>query len=317
VTIRSLVLLLLLGATWGSSFLFIKVVVDESTPLVVVEGRIFFGTLALVPIIAFRRGHVLRLRSKLPQLAIVAVFGSVLPFLLISWAEIHIESGIASVLNSTMPLFTGAFAAVFLLDEQFDVARVVGLLLGFVGVLVLRGRAIFDVTDSAALGQLAVVAASVSYASIAVFIRAQFRGQDALTLSGLQLAVGLSLMTVVFLAAGGVSDLDLDTKAWLALITLGVANTGLAYIVYYWLIENAGSVFASLSTYIIPVVGLALGAAVLDETFGANALVGAALIIAAIAAATGLPNLIAARLRLRKPAARTAEAIDSSSGLGP
>ncbi len=323
-TPRSLVLLLLLGTTWGASFLFIKVVVDESSPLVVVEGRIFFGALILIPIMAVRRRHVLRLRSRMPQVATVAVFGSVLPFILISWAEIHIESGIASVLNSTMPLFTGLFAAVFLLDERLDFSRVLGLLLGFVGVLVMRGRAIADVTDSAALGQLAVVAAAASYGSIAVFVRAQLRGQDALTLSGLQLAVGLFPATVLFLATGGVGDLDLSTKAWLALITLGVVNTGLAYIVYYWLIENTGSVFASLSTYIIPVVGLVLGAAVLDESFGGSALAGAALIIAGIAAAAGLPNLVAARFRLRRPVPSPgqqsmtgAEAIDGPSKRSP
>jgi drug/metabolite transporter (DMT)-like permease len=306
-TARSLILLLLLGAAWGASFLFIKVVVDEASPWVVAEGRILFGALALAPIIALRRSHVARLRPMLPQVAIVAVFGSVLPFLLISWAEIHIESGIASVLNSTMPLFTGLFAAIFLMDERLDMSRSLGLLLGFVGVVVMRGRAIADVTDSAALGQLAVVSASASYGATGVFIRSRFRDQDALTLSGFQLAIGFLLTTPFFLAVGGASDLGLSEKAWLSLLTLGIVNTGLAYIVYYWLIANTGSVRASLVAYIIPVVGLILGAAVLDESFSSSALLGSALIVASIAAAAGAPNLILARLRLRRPASSPAQ----------
>ena len=306
-TVRSLILLLLLGATWGASFLLIKVVLEEASPWMIAEGRILFGALVLVPIIVLRRSHMPRLRPMLPQITIVAVFGSVLPFLLISWAEIHIESGIASVLNSTMPLFTGLFAAVFLLDERLDASRVLGLLLGFGGVLALRGRAIADVTDSAALGQLAVVAASASYGATGVFIRSQFRGHDALTLSGFQLAIGLLLMTPLFLAVEGVPDLALSAKAWLSLLALGMVGTGLAYIAYYWLIENTGSVRASLVAYIIPVVGLLLGAVVLDESFSSGALLGSALIVASIAAAAGLPNLIAARLRLRKPVASAAQ----------
>src|SRR3990170_710374 len=212
-TPRSLIILLLLGATWGSSFLFIKVVVDESSPWVVVEGRILFGAMALAPVMALRRYHVARLWPRLPRVALIAVFGSALPFLLISWAEIHIESGIASVLNSTMPLFTGLFAAAFLLDERLDSARVLGLLLGFGGVLVLRGRAIADVTNSAALGQLAVVAAAASYGATAVYIRSQLRGQDALTLSGLQLLLGLVATTPFFILTGGAADLGLSTGA--------------------------------------------------------------------------------------------------------
>jgi drug/metabolite transporter (DMT)-like permease len=319
-TVRSLILLLLLGATWGASFLFIKVVVDEASPWVIAEGRILFGVLVLAPIIALRRSHAARLRPMLPKITIIAVFGSVLPFLLISWAEIHIESGIASVLNSTLPLFTGLFAAVFLMDERLDISRVLGLTLGFVGVLVLRGRAIADVTDSAALGQLAVVAASASYGATSVFIRSQFRGQDALTLSGFQLAIGLLLMTPLFLAVEGVPDLGLSTKAWLSLLTLGIVGTGLAYIAYYWLIENTGSVRASLVAYIIPMVGLLLGAAVLDEQFSSSTLLGSALIVAGVAAAAGAPNLILTRFRLRRPVASSpqqplagAEAVDGSS----
>lgn len=301
-TVRSLLLLLALGGTWGASFLFIKVVVDEASPWVVVEGRILFGALALAPVIAMRRSHLERLRPKLPQVVVMALFGSVLPFLLISWAEIRIESGIAAVLLSTMPLFTGLFAAVSFVEERLDISRVLGLLLGFVGVVFLRGGAIADVTDSAALGQLAVVAAAMSYGATAVFIRANFRGQDSLTLSGFQLTVGLVLLTPFFLATGGVSDLGLSTKAWLALLTLGMVGTGIAYIVYYWLIANTGSVRASLVAYIIPVVGLILGAAVLDESFTRGALLGSALIIAGVGVAAGLPNLVAARWRLRRRA---------------
>jgi drug/metabolite transporter (DMT)-like permease len=280
---RYLAALVALGSLWGASFLFIKVVVDETAPIELATGRIFFGAVALAPVVWLRG---LRLSGRpwvLRDLLVVAVFSTAIPFVLISWAELHIDTGIASVLNSTMPLWTAIFASVFLVDEHLTPLTVLGLLVGFGGVAVLSGGDLASLRQAGLLGHLAVVGAAACYGAGAVFARARLQAEDRVTLSAVQLAMAGLLLAPFSLAIEGAPALNLSAKAWLAWLTLGVVNTGLASVVYYWLIQRVGSVRSSLVTYIIPTVGLLLGATVLGEELGLNALLGAALIVVGVA----------------------------------
>ena len=280
---RYLAALVALGSVWGASFLFIKVVVDETAPIELAAGRIFFGAVALAPIVWLRG---LRLSGRpwvLRDLLVVAVFSTAIPFVLISWAELHIDTGIASVLNSTMPLWTAIFASVFLVDEHLTPLTVLGLLVGFGGVAVLSGGDLASLRQAGLLGHLAVVGAAACYGAGAVFARARLQAEDRVTLSAVQLTMAALLLAPLSLAVEGAPALNLSAKAWLAWLTLGVVNTGLASVVYYWLIQRVGSVRSSLVTYIIPTVGLLLGATVLGEELGLSALLGAALIVVGVA----------------------------------
>jgi drug/metabolite transporter (DMT)-like permease len=279
-TARSIGVLLLLGSIWGASFLFIKVVVEEISPLALVEGRITFGALAIVAVMFFGRRHSIRISPRLwAMAAALAVLNNIIPFLLISWGEIHIESGRASVLNSTMPLFTALFASLILVDERMTWLRLSGLLLGFLGVAILAGGDNTDLTRSSVLGQMAVVVAAACYGASAVYIRLLLHSEDPLNLSRLQLVIGALILAPALFAVEGVPDYNLSLEAWLSLITLGVMGTGLAYGAYFWLLGAMGSVRASLVTYVIPIMGLFLGWAVLDESVGINSILGCGLII--------------------------------------
>jgi drug/metabolite transporter (DMT)-like permease len=280
---RYLAVLVALGSVWGASFLFIKVVVDETAPVELATGRVFFGAVVLAPIV-WRRG--LRLSGRpwvLRDLLVLAAFSTAIPFVLISWAELHIDTGIASVLNSTMPLWTAVFASIFLVDEHLTPLTILGLLVGFGGVAVLSGGDLTSLRQAGLLGHLAVVGAAACYGAGAVFARARLQAEDRVTLSVVQLTMAALLLAPFSLAIEGAPALDLSAKAWLAWLTLGVVNTGLANVVYYWLILHVGSVRSSLVTYIIPTVGLLLGATVLGEELGLNALLGAALIVVGVA----------------------------------
>jgi len=284
---RHLAVLVALGCVWGASFLFIKVVVDETGPIELATGRIFFGAAALAPIV-WRRG--LRFSNPplvLRRLLVLAVFSSAIPFVLISWAELHIDTGVASVLNSTMPLWTALFASAFLPDEHLTLPTVLGLLVGFAGVAVLSGGDLASLRQEGLLSHMAVVGAAACYGSGAVFARARLQAEDRLTISAVQLAMAALLLAPLSLAVDGLPVLNLSAKVWLAWLTLGAVNTGFATVVYYWLIQRVGSVRTSLVTYVIPTVGLLLGAAVLDEELGLNALLGAALIVMGVATAAG------------------------------
>jgi drug/metabolite transporter (DMT)-like permease len=207
------------------------------------------------------------------------VLSNIVPFLLISWGEIHIDSGTASVLNSTMPLFTALFASLILVDERLTWLRLSGLLLGFLGVGVLAGGDVTDVTDSSVLGQMAVVGAAACYGAGAVYARTLLRSEDPLNLTRLQLVIGALILAPALFAVDGVPNYNLSLEAWLSLIALGVLGTGLGYVAFFWLLGTVGSVRASLVTYIVPITGLTLGWAVLDESIGINTIVGCALII--------------------------------------
>jgi drug/metabolite transporter (DMT)-like permease len=281
---KALLTLLALGATWGTSFLFIKVIVEETSPLEVAEGRLFFGALTVATVLAMRRTRLRWPPSLWLQVAVWALVSIVVPFILIAWAEEHIASGTASVLNSTMPLFTTLFAAIFLMEEQLTPVRWAGLVVGFVGVVVLASGEIYDFSDSSVLGQLAVVGAAACYGAGAVYARGLLKQVDPLGLSGGQLVLGAVLALPIMLAVRGTPDYSLSAEAWLSLLTLGVLGTGIAMVAYLWLVDNVGSVRSSLVTYIIPIVGLFLGWAVLDESIGVNTVLGCALIIAGVAA---------------------------------
>ena len=284
---RYLAVLVALGSLWGASFLFIKVVVDETAPIELAAGRILFGAVALAPAVWMRGLRLSRRPWLLADLLVLAVFASAVPFILISWAELHIDTGIASVLNSTMPLWTALFASMFLADEQLTRPTVLGLLAGFGGVAVLSGGDVTSLKENGLLGHLAVVGAAASYGATAVFARARLQAEDRLTIQAVQLSMAAVILIPLSFAVEGTPALGLSTKAWLAWLALGAVNTGAAGVIYYWLIKHVGSVRTSLVTYIIPTVGLLLGAFVLDEKLGLNALPGAALIVAGVAMVAG------------------------------
>jgi len=234
---------------------------------------------------AIRRKPLPNSPSLLARVSLMALLSNVAPFALIAWGETHIDSGIASALNSTMPLFTALFAAAVLDEERFTPGRLAGLIAGFAGVVVFAGRDIMQVTDSGVLGQLAVVGASACYGAGAVYARTLLRSEDALSLSALQLVLGTLLTIPLVLAVDGAPDYSLSLKGWLSLLALGIVGSGFAYVVYLWLVDNVGSVRASLVTYVIPVVGLLLGWAVLDEQIGLGTAAGTALIVLGVASA--------------------------------
>jgi drug/metabolite transporter (DMT)-like permease len=275
--------LLALGCTWGASFLFIKVLVDEISPIEVVAGRLVLGTIAVGGFMLWRRMPLSWNRPLLAQMVVIAALGNILPFGLIAWGEEHIDSGLASVFNATVPIFAAVFGAMLLPEERFTAARGWGLALGFLGIIVLTGEDVLDVTDSSVLGSLAVVTAAACYGISSTFTRTLLREHDPVSLSILQLAMGtLMAIPLLFLLGGAPSYGSMSLEATLSLLALGLLGTGFGYIAYVWLIEHTGSVRASLVTYIVPVVALVLGWAVLDESIGWNTLAGAALIIVGV-----------------------------------
>lgn len=280
--------LLLFAATsviWGSSFLFIRVAVEHMPPSAVVFGRTLLGAAFLVPLAARRRAFRGIGRAIVP-VVVVTVLDMAAPTFLTAWGEQHVSSSVAGILTATDPLFTAVLALWLIRSEVPGRKQLAGLVIGFGGVIALLG---IDVRGSAAelLGAGAVLLSALGYAVAALLYRRWLAGEPALAVTALMTAIS----SVAFLvpAAADLPGRLPPVSSLLALATLGIVNTGVAYWLFYLLIDEAGAATASVITYVMPVVALLLGVGLLGERLTIGAVAGLILIAVGAWLATSRP----------------------------
>ena len=277
---RDLGLLLALSAIWGSSFLFIKVGVEELEPAVVAFGRLVVGFLVLLPIgLAWR--ELPDVRSLWVSLLVLGMLNNALPFWLLGFAETRIDSGLAAVIQAAAPIFTVLLAMRIDPSQRVRGLRLAGVGLGFLGVALLVG-----VQDGGELvGALAVVGTALCYALAALYAGRAVRRVPPLQVSIGQLAVG-TLLVAPFALVQLPSEAP-SAKVIASIAALGALGTGVAYLLYFALIARTGASRAILVTYLVPAFALVYGSLLLDEPVTASALGGLALILGGTALATG------------------------------
>ncbi len=301
-----------LGLLWGSSFMLIRISVQEVNPFQLVFTRVGIASVGLLAL-QFLRGRRIPTDPRvLIPLIVIGVGNTAIPFLLISWGETIIESSMASILQSTASLFTLIVAHFFFEDERMSAQRVGGMLAGFVGVVVLFSANIEGgrVLVTGLLGQLAIVAASMFYATFTTYSRTVLQRQkvEPLTVAAMAMTSAAVVMGIAMFAAplfGGPSPVwlwDVSRNASTALITLSVFNTLAAYGIFYFIVASLGASRAAMVTYVVPVVGLLLGVVFLNESLTWHLLMGAALILGGI----GIVNLPRTRKQKARDAARAA-----------
>ena len=274
-----------LGFFWGSSYLFIKIGVETLTPFTLVAGRLLFGALLL--------GTVLRLSGeRLPRelrvyrhLLVMAVLNIVVPFWLITSGEQSIDSSLAAILNASVPLFTIVFAALVLTDEPITVNRLVGLVVGFAGVIVLTSPSLGSGAGGGnnLPGELAMIGSSISYAAGNVYARHNVRGLRPMVQAFFQVFFALSSRSCSSLVFEHPFSLAYPPKTIFAVVWLGLLGSGLAYLCFFRLLATWGSTRSSLVAYLLPVVGIVLGFIVLNETIDGRVLIGTVLIVGGVA----------------------------------
>jgi drug/metabolite transporter (DMT)-like permease len=281
----NLIWLLVLGGLWGSSYLFIKIAVAEIPAFVLVSGRLLLSATILWILLLVSRQQAPRSREQWGAYAVMGLLSGAIPWSLISWSEQYISSGLAALLQATMPILTVILAFLATTDEQIGPRKMIGVGIGFVGVAVLMLPDLRELTvrpgsQAHLLGQLAIVASSISYAGGAIFARSRLRYEPALTATTGQLTMGFIFMLPITVLLFPASELTVPSLAaiasWVALTVLG---TVIAYIIYYSLIAQTSATFVSMVTYIIPVFGLVLGALVLAEAFTGGIVLSLALIL--------------------------------------
>jgi drug/metabolite transporter (DMT)-like permease len=280
---KALLLFAATSAIWGSSFLFIRVAVEHLPPPMVVFGRAALGAAFLMPL-AIRQGAFRGLWRALPAVAVVAALDMALPTFLTAWGEQHVSSSVAGILTATDPLFTAVLALWLLRSEAADRRRLAGLMIGFAGVVALLGLD-FRGSKEALLGAGAVVLSAVGYAGAPLLYRRWLAAAPALGVTALMTL--LSSAAFVGPATAHLPSKPPPATSILALAALGILNTGLAYWLFYLLIDEAGPASAAVITYAMPVVALLLGVTLLGEKLTAGAVAGLILIAAGAWLATG------------------------------
>ena len=289
-------MLVTLAALWGASYLFIKVAVDEIAPAPMMAIRTLLAAAVLLSYVVWRFGRtgaVGELRAAWRHLLVLGVLNAALPFWLIAWGEQHIDSGLAAVVQASVPIFNALIALKFLPHERLSAPRVAGLAIGIVGVGVVTG--IHPEGGGLAIaGALAVVLSSLAYASGGVYGQRAVSGTPGPILAAGSMLVGGLILTpfALFQLPTAVPSLE-ATASVLALSLLG---TALAQLILFRMLALHGSARLSLVTYLMPGFALVYGALLLDERIGVAMVGGLFLILAGVALASG-----AVRLRRREP----------------
>jgi drug/metabolite transporter (DMT)-like permease len=278
------VLLISLAAIWGASFLFIKMAVVAIPPLTLVAARLVLAAAAML-VYMWATGR--RLPSDKAiwwDFLVIALAGNIVPFILISWGEVVIDSGLAAILMAIMPLSSLALAHVFTRDERLSPARVMGMIVGFVGILVLVGPDVLAGLGREVLAQIAVASAAVCYAISNVYtrVRGVVELPAAVTSAGVLLCASV-LAVPLSLIVDRPWTLVPTAESLAALVILALVCTSLAYLILFHLITTTGATFVAFINYLVPVFGVAWGAVILHETVQPGAMAGLAIILAGIA----------------------------------
>ena len=277
-------LLMALGFMWGTSYVFIKIGVETLPTFTLIAARLGIGLTILATVVFVAREPLPRNPRIYGHLLVMSVINIVLPFYLITTAERSVDSALAAILNGAVPLFVIVIASLFLHDEPITVNRLVGLIVGYAGVVILISRSLgLAGPDSTVAGELAILGSTLSYAVGAVYARRNTRGLRPMIPALLQVAFAFVIVAMIALLFEDPFSVRWTFPAVGAVVWLGILGSGLAYLVNFRLLARLGATRTSLVAYLLPIVGIVAGALVFQETVDARVLFGTGLVIAGVA----------------------------------
>jgi drug/metabolite transporter (DMT)-like permease len=268
---------------WGASFLFIKIGLTSFSPLMLVAIRLFIGSLALWLLLLSSATVLHRIHSQLGWFAVVGLINTAVPFLLISWGEIFVSSGLAGVLNGTTPIMTALVAHVALEDERLTLNKALGVGAGFTGVVILFLPQL-EVTLEGHIGaKLAILTAATSYAIAGVITRRKLKNiEPIITATFSTTAAALFIGLAALVSPRSQVAFSPTFKGWLAVIWLGLIGTALAYRLYFLLVKEWGASRAATVHFVYPLAAVLLGTIILNEPLSMTLILGSILIITGV-----------------------------------
>ena len=277
---RGYAALLLLALIWGASFLFIKLAVRDMSPATLVLSRAVLGAVTLGLIFAARRQTPIPAgtRTRLLPFLVMAIFGSLLPWFAFGFGELSISSALASILNATTPLWTAVFAYWVTPAERPSPLNYLGVAVGFLGTgILIAPDLIGQPLRASTIGTLAVAGAAASYAVAALVQRRRLRGVSPLQVGFWQLALTAPLAFIVAFPTIGATRLGWTSI--MAMLALGVGGSGIAYLLYYFMMNTLGATRATTVTFLLPVTAVFWGASLLNESITLPILAGTVVIL--------------------------------------
>ncbi|GFE50157.1 multidrug transporter [Roseobacter cerasinus] len=284
---RTWAALLLLAVIWGASFLSIRVALDEIGPLTAVAHRTLWAMLVLWIVVAIRRLPLPRAPGIWGAFLVMGLLNNVIPFGLMAWGQLYVETGLTSILNAATAVFGVIAAALFFRDERLSLRKSIGVLLGFFGVATAIGLENIRSFDLRSLAQLAILAGTVSYALASVWARKTLSALSP-QVAAAGMLTGSTIVTLpLALSVEGPMRFDLAPVTVLAIGYYAVIATAGAYLLYYYILARAGSGNLMLVTLLIPPVAILLGTVVRDEALNPNAYFGFAILALGLAVLDG------------------------------
>ncbi len=280
-------LLLGLATVWGGSFFFAEIALTEAPPLTVALHRIFWAVPALLLAVWWQGLKIpTSINTWLCYLGMGAL-NNALPFSLIFWGQVSIESGLASILNGTTAVFGAVVAGIFLVDEPLTARKIIGALFGVFGVAVIMGLDALTNFDLHNLAQLAILGAALSYAFAGVWGKRFLSGHPpVMNAFGMLVGSSILMIPVAFLVEG-VPVFNLSVHVWASLLAVALLSTAVAYLLYFEILTRAGSANLMLVTLMIPPIAVGLSSTFLGEELGREAWLGFALIAIGLSVTDG------------------------------
>lgn len=287
--LQTFILIVMLACCWGPSFLFIKIAVIDIPPLTLVACRLLLGGSLLWCIMRLQGHRLWTFRKEVLHFFVMGIFACGAPFFLISLAEMQITSSLAAIINSTTPIFTSLLAHVFIPSDRINLNKSLGIILGFLGILVVFLPTALGQAQVEPLGIGLVFLASICYAIGMVYSKKNFQGVPSIVGATAQLlAASLMLWPLALIVEQPWALKTPSVPALGGVLGLSVLGTALAFPIFYRIGKIAGATALSTSALLFPVIGIFLGVFVLDEDVGTNAYLGSAMILSGLALANGL-----------------------------
>lgn len=280
---KNLLLLIVLASLWGPSFLFIKIAVIEISPLQLAMLRIGLAAI-LINIFLLSKGQRLSTNLKFWKHVLIAgFFAHTLPFILINWGEQYIDSALASILNGLTPLSTVLLANFMVNDEKLTTQKIVGILFGFLGLVVLVLPNILSSVEATKMGIAAVTMGAVSYGIAIVYSKKHLKNTPSMHAPSAQLlGASVYLIPLSLIVESPSNLIHVSWQAMGSVVLLGVFGTAIAFVIYYKILERTSASYLSLVTYLMPIYGVILGVLFMNETISLEMIVGMVLILGGI-----------------------------------
>jgi len=270
-----LLLLLLLATLWGGSYTFIKLGIATIPPITLIAGRTLIAGVLLLLIMHWRRNRLPKDVATWGRFLFQACLNSVIPWTLIAWAERSVDAGLATILNSTSPIFTFFLTLAVANQEAPSFRKLFGVAAGMAGICLIVGVQAFGGVGEQLAAQIAIVVATICYAGAAVFSRG-FKGLDPMAPAAGSLLCGATILVPISVLVERPWTLTPSTTSLLALLGLAVFSTAFAFVIYFRLIQTLGSVGTTAQAYLRVPIGVALGVLLLGESLSPTAWIGLA-----------------------------------------